>query len=404
MGTPSPQPSPLEREGALAGLRVLDLSNGIAGAYCAKLLADFGATVVKVEPPEGDPTRRDGPFPGAIPHPEKSGLFLYLNTNKQGITLDPETETGAALLRKLGQRAQVLVESFPPGYLDRLGLGYAALVQANPALVMTSVTYFGQTGPYREWKGCDLIAWALGGLMYMTGEADREPLRVGGSQAEYIAGLHAAVATMGAVLYQEASGLGQHLDVSCVEAVASLTEGAALTYSYSGHVRGRNGARHHYAYPSTILPCRGGYIFVHAGGDWEAFCNFLEAPGLRDPKYVGARGLADEIDAQMQPFLQRHAAEEIFHQGQLWRIPFSLVQDMAEVAGDPQFRDRGFFVQTEHPEAGLLTNPGAPFRMPESPWRAGRAPLLGEHNQEVYGGWLGLEAADLALLRRRGVI
>lgn len=386
------------------GIRVLDLSQGIAGPYCTKLLADFGATVVKVEPPGGDPARRAGPFPDDVPHPEKSGLFLYLNTNKKGVTLDLETATGASVLKSLVGKADVVVESFLPGYLDSRGLGYATLAAFNPGLVMTSVTYFGQDGPYRDWQGCDLIVWALGGLMYMTGEAGREPLKAGGTQAEFIAGLHAAVATMGAIYLGEVSGQGQHLDVSAVESVASLTEGAALTYGYSGHVRGRDGARHHYAYPSTILPCKDGYIFVHGGGDWDAFCTFLEAPALRDPKYAGARGLADEIDALMLPFLQRHTAEELFHSAQLWRIPLSLVQDIGEVMNDPQYRERGFFVDISHPEAGRLTYPGAPFRMSASPWCGGRAPMLGEHNGEVYGEWLGLEAEDLVRLRQSGAI
>jgi len=389
---------------ALEGIRVLDLSQGIAGAYCAKLLADYGATVVKVEPPEGDPLRRAGPFPGDAPHPEKSGLYLYLNTNKKGITLDLETATGASLFRRLAQGADVVVESYAPGYLDGLGLGYADLRRAKPSLLVTSVTYFGQTGPYRDWLGSDIVAWALGGLMYMTGEADREPLLAAGDQAEYISGLHAAVATMSAVYWQEATGEGQHVDVSAVESVASLTEGAALIYGYSGHIRGRDGARHHYAYPSTILPCKDGYIFVHAGGDWDAFCTFLEAPALRDRKYVGARGLADEIDALAAPYLREHTAEELFHGAQLWRIPFSLVQDVAEVVADPQYRGRGYFVDINHPEAGTWTYPGAPFRMPESPWCAGRAPLLGEHNDEVYCGWLGLDRVDLVRLRQAGAI
>ncbi|MBI2917561.1 MAG: CoA transferase [Chloroflexi bacterium] len=389
---------------ALEGIRVLDLSQGIAGPYCAKLLADYGATVVKVEPPEGEPSRQTGPFPQDIPHPEKSGLFLSLNTNKKGVTLDLETATGADLLRSLVEVADVVVESFLPGYLASLGLGYEDLSAANPALVMTSVTYFGQDGPYRDWQGCDLVAWALGGLMHVTGEAGREPLKAGGTQAEFIAGLHATVATMGAIYFQEATGQGRHVDVSAVESVASLTEAAALTYSYSGHVRGRDGARHHYAYPSTILPCRDGHIFVHSGGDWEGFCTFLEAPALRDPRYPGARGLADEIDALMLPFLQRHTAEELFHSAQLWRIPFSLVQDVGEVMADPQYRERGFFVDIKHPQAGELTYPGAPLQMPQSPWRAGRAPLLGEHNAEVYGEWLGLEAGDVVRLRQSGAI
>ena len=332
--------------GALEGLRVLDLSEDISGPYCAKLLADYGAEVIKVERPGvGDAARRVGPFPNDEPHLEKSGLFLYLNTNKKGITLNLEDRSGQVILKSLVQQADVLVQNYEPPFLDKLGLRYEDLERVNPGLIMASISCFGQTGPYRDYKGSEMVALALGGLMYMTGAPDREPLKGAGSQAEYQAGLNAAVATMTAVYFREATGQGQHIDVSVVEVVASLLEAAVLNHEYNGTIRGRAGARHHSSYPSTILPCRDSYVHAHASTDWEAFSRFMEAPGLLAPKFEGAHRLyADEMDELMLPWLMAHNADDIFHSAQTWRFPFAKVLNIDEMLDDVQYQDRGFWV------------------------------------------------------------
>jgi len=385
---------------------VLDLSENISGPYCAKLLADYGAEVIKVERPGGgDAARSIGPFLKDEPHPEKSGLFLYLNTNKKGITLNLKDRSGQGILKRLVQQADVLVQNYEPRLLPGLGLCYEELEQVKPGLIMTSISYFGQTGPYRDYKGSEMIALALGGLMYMTGAPDREPLKGSGFQAEFQAGLNAAVAAMTALYFREATGQGQHIDVSVMEVVASILEAAVLNHEYNGTVRGRAGARHHSAYPSTILPCRDGYVHVHASTDWEAFSRFMEAPGLLDPKFEGAHRLyADEMDELMLPWLLAHDADEIFTSAQTWRFPFAKVLDIDELLEDVQYKDRGFWVEVDHPIAGWLTYPGAPFKMEETPWKAGRAPLLGEHNEEIYCGRLGFTREDLVLLRESGVV
>ncbi|MBI4308470.1 MAG: CoA transferase, partial [Chloroflexi bacterium] len=232
-------------EKALEGLLVLDLATDVAGPYCAKLLAGFGADVIKVEPPStGDPARSLGPFCGDGPDPERSVLFLYLNTAKKGVTLDLRTPEGARLLQELARRADAVVESFAPGFLESVGLGYGALRAANPGLVLTSVTPFGQTGPYRDYQATSIVNYALGGHLYITGAPGREPLQSGGYASEYAAGFHAAIATMAALWDREERGEGQHVDVSIVECMAALHQWSDVLYTHNGVIKGRGGNRH----------------------------------------------------------------------------------------------------------------------------------------------------------------
>ena len=208
-------------EGVLTGIKVLDLSEDIAGSFCARLLADYGADVLKLEPPGGASLRRMGPFFQDDPHPEKSLFFLALNLNKKGATLNLKSTTGQAIMRQLAQRVDVIVESFRPGHLDSLGLGYSQLHQLNPSLVMTSITPFGQEGPYSQYQGEEIINYAMGVIMSISGLQDREPLKHGGFQAQYEGGLNGAASTAMALFHQENTGQGQHIDVSITECVAS---------------------------------------------------------------------------------------------------------------------------------------------------------------------------------------
>lgn len=395
-------------EQALSSLFVLDLSENISGPYSTKLLADYGAEVIKVEKPgEGDPARRMGPFFKDEPHPEKSGLFLFLNANKKGITLNLGSKSGIAIFEKLVQKADILVENLGPGVLAGFGLDYQALAKINPSLIMTSISYFGQEGPYRNYQGSDIIAQAMGGLMQLTGETEREPLKLPGSQAEFQAGLNAAVVTLCALYFRDQTGEGQHIDVSVQEAVVSILEGAVATYSYSGHIRGRLGSRHHLQCPSRVMRCKDGWIHVQAGANWDHFAAFLQTPELLEPRLASILRYhyADEVEGLIQPWLMKHGAEEIFSSGQEWRIPFALVLGIEELGEDPQYQARGFFPEIDHPVAGRFAYPGAPFRMSETPWRMVRpAPLLGEHNEEIYVGKLGFSREDLVRLGRNGVI
>ena len=286
-------------DSALSGLVVLDLSENISGLYCTKLLADYGAEVVKIENPQtGDAGRRVGPFPNDEPNIEKSGIFLFLNTSKKGITLDIDNEAGRDIFKRLVKQADIVVENFKPGTMTNLGLNYEVLTDINPALIMASISYFGQSGPHRYWEGSDIVAQAMGGLMHLTGNPDREPLKLPLSQAEFQAGLNAAVAILCAVYYRDVSGNGQYIDISVQEAVASILEGAISTYSYSGKVLNRTGVRHRYKCPSTIMKAKDDYVHMEAGAYWEHFAALTEAPQLLEPRLASMLRYryADEVE------------------------------------------------------------------------------------------------------------
>ena len=397
-------------EQALSGLRVLDLTHFIAGPYCTKLMADLGAEVVKVERPgQGDGARALGPFLGDEPHPEKSGGFFYLNTNKKSITLNLKTDTGIRLLKELARDADVVVENFEPRVMPSLGLSYGELRGINSGLVMTSISNFGQTGPYRDYKATSLTVMALGGTMAITGDEYR-PLKPGGSQAEYMAGLMGFSATMIALLWREETGLGQHVDLSIMECISGNMEGATTEYPYLGVIRRRLMQRFTYGHPVGFYPCKDGYVIVIPGlGGMGSLAMLLGDPKLAEHElFTDARlrqRRAEEFDQLfLHPYLREHTKKEIFERAQELRMPFGYIQGIDELLDDVQLQDRGFFVRAEHPVMGEVAYPGPPFRMGETPWKAGRAPLLGEHDEEIYCQRLGYTREDLVKLREREII
>jgi crotonobetainyl-CoA:carnitine CoA-transferase CaiB-like acyl-CoA transferase len=290
--------------------------------------------------------------------------------------------------------------------MTNLGLNYEVLTEINHKLIMASISYFGQTGPHCHWEGADIVAQAMGGLMHLTGEPEREPLKLPLSQAEFQAGLNAAVAILCAVFYRDMAGEGQYIDISVQEAVASILEGAISTYSYSGHVLNRIGARHHYKCPATVMKAKDGYVHIEAGAYWDHFAAITEAPQLLEPclSSILRYQYTDEIEEAIRPWVQSRTAEEIFSKGQEWRIPVAKVMGVEELNSDPQYAARNYFQNIDHPRAGRLSYPGAPFKMSETPAAISRAPLLGEHNEEIYAGLLGLSADELAGLKERNVI
>jgi CoA:oxalate CoA-transferase len=382
-------------DGALTGLTVLDLSGNISGPYCTKLLADYGATVIKIEKPRTVDTDT-----------EKSSLFLFLNTSKKSITLDIEHASGRDIFKRLVKQADIVVENFKPGTMKKLGLDYTALKKSKADIIMASISYFGQTGPCRDWNGDDLIAQATGGLMHLTGEPNREPLKLPLSQAEYQAGLNAAVATLCAVFYRDATGEGQYIDISVQEAIASILEGAISTYSYSGRALNRSGARHRYKCPSTLMKAKDGYVHMESSAYWDHFAAMVEAPELLQPRLASILRYqhADEVEVAIQPWVESRTADEIFDTGQQWRMPVAKVMGVEELDSDPQYEARNYFREIDHPEAGPIKYPGAPFKMSETPADIKRAPLLGEHNYEIYTDILKLSRDELAKLKERNVI
>lgn len=386
----------------LAGVRVLDLSTLVAGPYSTKLLAGMGAEVIKIESPgSGDPSRALGPFPEDLPDPEKSGRFLYLNTAKKSVTLDLEPAAGQGLLRRLVEGAQVVVESFPPGWLASQGLSYADLAVLNPALVVTSVTPFGQDGPYRDYAADDITAFAMGGLMDQSGLPELPPLKFGGDIVQYSAGLAAFSATLIALFYAELSGRGQHVDVSFMETIASHHFQSMVEYVYTGNERKRSRTM-------MIFPCADGYVNATAQAhQWPRVPEALGMPELLEiPEFQsveGRRQNADILEAMILPWMVERTKEEIYHIGQQHHLPWGYLASVADLVHSLQYQERGFFQELDHPAAGKHLYPGTPLRLGETAWRHERAPLLGEHNRDVLGS-LGLSDEDLVRLRQGGIV
>jgi len=398
---------------ALEGIQVVEFGQFISAAFCARLLADFGAEVIKVEPPGGDKARRHGPFPGDVPHPERSGLFLFLNTNKKGITLDASSPTGRQLLLRLLAGADILVSDYPPPRMEEWGLTYERLREVNPRLIMTTITPYGWTGPYRNYKAYDINIGAVGGVTVAAGRPDREPLNHPLNQSHYQGGIQGAIATMLALFAREVTGRGQHVDLSEAEAWHTFHLGSNLvTYLFSNRVRRRAGHRTETFYPYCILPCKDGYFCLIAMQmrEWERFLHMIGDPEwAQNPRYQDRAAMGeeypDEVDALLLPWLMAHTKEEIFRLCQEHKVPFGPVRTVDELVHDPHLNARGFFVEVEHKEAGRLKYPWVPYRFSRTPARLPRpAPLLGEHNEEVYLGRLGLSREELARLGRAGII
>jgi crotonobetainyl-CoA:carnitine CoA-transferase CaiB-like acyl-CoA transferase len=394
---------------ALSELKVVDLTHRIAGPLCTKLLAGLGAEVIKVErPAQGDVARAMGPFPEDRPHQEKSGTFLYLNTNKKSITLNLKSRIGKGILKRLIRDADILVENFEPRVMASLELSYTTLRNLNPRLIMTSISNFGQDGAYRDHKATNLTELAWGGALFLEGYVDR-PFKMGSSRAEEMAGLVSFVGTMAALSARDTSKEGQHVDISIRECVANNLELSPVLYAYLGLIRKRGFGQLMQGHPVKIYPCKDGHIVVIPGlGATPRIALLVDKPEWMDHiLFTHSRerlARRDEFDAMIQPWLNEHGKCEIVEKAQELRMPFGVVQTMDEVMEDEHLRDRDFFYDEEHPTAGKLKYPGGPFRMTESQWHSGRAPLLGEHNEEIFCGRMGYSKKALVDLRRMGII
>ncbi|MDP6576295.1 MAG: CoA transferase [Dehalococcoidales bacterium] len=401
-------------EQALAGMKVLDLTHYIAGPFCTKILADYGADVTKVERlGKGDGARQVGPFPGDIPDPEKSGLFLYLNTNKKGITLNLKTKTGIEILKKLVRESDVLVENFSPRVMPSLGLDYQTLKKINPQLVMTSISNFGQTGPYRDWKATEITLFALCGHMNIMGDPDREPLKYALNAYQYFAGETASLVTIAAAMRSLTTGDAEYIDISILETMVGDVNNRIYYYDYSGEKGTRTTAMNYAVYLYGGFPARDGYVCIQGGVHGEKsmprLFTMIGKPELKDDPRFSTRENrlkhTDEFNALLYPWLIDQTKQEIFDEAAKARYPVAPVYNTEELLNNPHYREREFFVDIEHPRAGKLTYPGAPFKMSGGGYAIRRpAPLLGQHNKEVYCGLLGYSEYDLSTLRSSGVI
>jgi crotonobetainyl-CoA:carnitine CoA-transferase CaiB-like acyl-CoA transferase len=399
-------------EQAFKKVVILDCTEGIAGGYCTKLLADFGATVIKIEKPgTGDTTRRMGPFLNDEPDKEKSGTFFYLNTNKKSITLNLETETGKNIFLKLLEKADVVVENFTPGKMAALGLSYESLAKNKPQIILTSISNFGQTGPYRDYKATNLVTFGLSGAMYTSRPATHtssRPVVEGGQQAEFTTGLLSFSATVAAFINTIDTGKGTWIDMSAQECLASTLGANISEYPYLGLSRKTNPFAIH-GYPiGYSVPCKDGWISLTPGlGGAPNIPLLIEQPELlEDPLFTKpAQRMAEpeKFDALLTPWLKEHTKWEITKQAQELKLAFTPVLTPGELEDDEQLKAKGFFMKTQHPVMGEVTYPGDPMKLSETPARVGKAPLLGEDNVTIYNG-LGYSKADLVTLTEQKII
>jgi len=407
-------------ESMLTPYRVLDLTDE-KGQFCDKLLGDLGADVIRVEPPGGDPSRSLGPFYHDEAHPEKILHWFAFNTGKRGITLDIRAPEGQELFRRLVRIADFVVESFPPGYMDGIGLGYRELEKVNPGIVMLAITPFGQTGPYREFNAPDMVLWAMGGRMYSVGDADRPPLRVSyHSQAYMQAGLDAAIATLMALYHRNATGEGQFIDVSIQ---AACVQPSDSTWDIMKRIRPRGGLRNPSVQITRTWPCKDGLVtWIFMPGEFSvrrnlAFVNWLDSEGLADDFLKGFdwesfdyADVTQETMARLEGptarFFLSHTKLELLEGAVRHRILFYPQFDTTDILASEQLAARQYWAEVEHPELGTsITYPGPFARFTETPPRVSRrAPLIGEHNQEVYQAELGMPPQEIQRLKQAGAI
>lgn len=378
---------------ALDGLRIVEYGGMISAAYAAKLMADLGADVIKVEPPAGDPSRGRGPYPrGLEGNPEASGLFLYLNANKRGVTLDLRDEAGREHLLALLDGTDVFIHNLPIDAAEAQGIDHAVLGEHFPRLVHTWITPFGLSGPHARWHAENLNVVAAGGWASITPGSSPypadPPLVAFGHQADFQAAAHAAVATMGALFARRRTGRGQLVEVSAQECIAAALELAFVTYSYTGRVASRIGIRT--SAPMEIVPCKDGLIFMMTTDphQWDALVRMMGDPEWGHWEVFADRFTRGENRDALMPLIQEWAAqftvEEVFNMAAEARLPFAPVSAIGDLLDSPQLAARGFFATLRHPVAGDVTMPGAPYIMPETPWALRTpAPRLGQHNAEL---------------------
>ncbi len=397
---------------ALSGIRVIECGDFVASSYAAKQLADLGAEVIKVEPPGGDTARRRGPYAGGIPDPNRSGLFLYLNTNKHGIVLDLDRPEGRAVLERLAASANLVLHNVPPAEIEAKGLDDARLRALKPDLVVTSISPFGLHGPNRDLRMHDLNLWCAGGIATLNGGGpgtdDLPPLKGFGQQAGFQAGLNAAVASLAALYAAMATGEGQLVEVSIQECLTSILEMTYEYYPYMGLVASRLGQKP--IAPLDFLECKDGWIFICCVEEhqWQRFVELAGNPEWASMELFENRmSRAMNWDA-LQIFLSEYAAEqtvqELYHRAQKHRVPFAPVSTMGDLLASEHLKARGFFAVVDDGAGGSVIMPGAPYRHSVTPWCiVKRAPLLGEDTDRVLAG-LGYDATEIARLRAEGVV
>jgi len=418
-------------EHMLDGCRVLDLTDE-KGFLCGKILGDMGADVIKIESPCGDISRNVGPFYKDMVHPEKSLFWMAYNVNKRGITLSLDTADGREIFKKLAETADFVVESFDPGYMDGLGLGYSELEKVNPRVVVVSITPFGKEGPYSQFKVTDMVAWAMSGFMYLCGDRDRPPVRVSVPQAYLLGGLHGAAGAMMAHYYRERTGEGQEVDVSIQQACLVSQMNPVEMYDMVKVIMPRTGSTYISGRPEPlgplavrwVWPCKDGYVLLMLYGGSSAGMRkssteltawaVSEGMALELKDYDWATHDAatitqqerDRIEKPIADFLLTKTKKELLEGAMARGLMLGSINNVKDIVESPQYSAREFWTRLSHPELNEdITYPGLPAKMSEASWSLrSRPPLIGEHNEDVYCNELGFSREKLSLLKSEGTI
>ncbi|OZF52146.1 CoA transferase [Rhodococcus sp. 14-2470-1b] len=406
-------PEAVQGVGSLEGVVVLDVSRVVAGPYCSQILADLGATVIKVENPrDPDYTRTFPPFLGGDPD-GFSAFYAQYNRGKLGITIDLGTDEGKQVLRDLVAKAHILVENFRPGTMEKLGVGYDVLREVNPALVYTAISGYGQTGPLSRRPAYDNTAQAAGGLWSMNGYADRPAVRVGTIIGDLSATMFGVIGTLAALRHAERTGTGQLVDVAQTDSVVAMTESAVVDYTVAGKVAGRLGNQHPFVRPYELFPCKDGFVFFGGYTDkfWRITCEMFGQPEIADDPEIGSmtQRFDDEVyERRVKPLIigwfasyTKAELEEIAGD----RVPMTAVKSMDEVVADEQTVAREMIVDVDYDELGTLRMFGQPIKLGETPATPARkANLVGEHTESVLQDFAGYSASHIEKLRELGAI
>jgi len=411
---------------ALSGYRALDLTDE-KGMLCGKILADLGAEVIKVERPGGDRARQRDPYYHDIPHPEKSLFWWAYNIGKRGVTLDLECADGQDIFKRLAKGSDIVIESFPPGHMGGRNLDYSALKELNPGIIMVSITPFGQTGPYKDYKGCDLVCMAMGGPMYLTGDPGKPPLRIGHPQAFLHASAQAAVGALLALYHRETGGEGQWVDVSAQQSVVACTLNAVPFWELNNVLLQRAGLLRSGMSGGTkqrqTWPCKDGFVaFVMIGGGHGAKTNrrlvsWMQEEGYADDFLKGidwdvfdmtalTQEVCDRMESLVGKFFLANTKQKLYESAISRGIMLYPVSSPKDIVEDVQLASREYWESAAHPELdSQLTYPGGFAKYSDIPKRSRRrAPLIGESNQEIYERELGLSQKEMSTLRQAGVI
>ena len=397
----------MKNQGPLTGLHVLDFTRVYSGPYCTMLLADLGAEIIKVEMPEkGDDARHFFPFKN-----NESGYYMYLNRNKKGITLNLKKPEGKAIALKLAKWADVLVENFSPGTMQRLGLDYESIEKVNPQIIYASISGFGQTGPLREKVAYDAVAQAMGGLTGITGYPDMPPVKAGASIADANAGIHAAFGIMTALYYRERTGKGQYVDVSMMDTVFSTLESFVVQYTMTKVNPQRMGNEHVASAPFDSFPTKDDYVIIATASD-KLFKKLTQVMGredlLNNPKFI-TNPLRKQNYSQLKPIIvkwtKQHTTDEIVKLLDPVKIPVAPILSIQQLVEHPQIKARNMMVEIDHPVAGKISMPGFPIKFSITPGSMrSPAPLLGQHTDQVLSTVLGLTHGQINELRNKNVV